>query len=364
MSKTNNLKPFSYSYDKNNLETKTRFRKKNTAISPDKIYFFRTSLFTEKSKNYIQKLNSCEKNKTIFNSSMLTNDYVTPKINTLNQQIKNSIKLKKGKFYFFHNKNINKSDIEENQNSIMKEKSDFNRNTIINKSSNDIMNQKVVANKTNIENEIKSITVDKKESNYSKNKPRKLNIAIMNLKKMKKDKDYTPLNNIINANNNKKTIVANYINHNRSLLNLANAHSGQKQILTKDKGEKIGKVHKIRYRLKSQKSSSKNKTKESRNIISFGGLYNQQFKNGLNNLKSLNNHYNIKSTSIHDDNYYFSRYKLGNYLAKKNNNRYGSITTKFNVNTNKNVRSSLITDEKINSKKKSRNSLYKKAIFY
>ena len=176
MSKTNNLKPFSYSYDKNNLETKTRFRKKNTAISPDKIYFFRTSLFTEKSKNFIQKLNSCEKNKTIFNSSMLTNDYVTPKINTLNQQIKNSIKLKKGKFYFFHNKNINKSDIEENQNSIMKEKSDFNRNTIINKSSNDIMNQKVVANKTNIENEIKSITVDKKESNYSKDKPKKLNI--------------------------------------------------------------------------------------------------------------------------------------------------------------------------------------------
>lgn len=363
MNKTNSLKPFSYSYDKNNLETKTRYRKKNTAISPDKIYFFRTSLFTEKSKNFIQKLNSCEKNKTIFNSSMLANEIVTPKINTLNQQIKNSIKLKKGKFYFFHKNNINKSDIEENQNSSMKEKSDFNRNTIINKSSNDIINQNVVTNKVNIDNEIKIIAVNKKESNYSKDKPKKVNIDIKNLKKMKKEKAYTPLNNILNANNNKKTIVVNYINHNHSLLNLANAHSGQKQILTKDKGEKIGTVHKIRYRLKSQKSSNKNKNKESRNIISFGGLYNQQFKNELKNLKSLNNHYNIKSTSIHDDNYYFSRYKLGNYLAKKYNNRYGSITSKFNANTNKNVRHSLATDEKINSKRKSRICLYKKNLF-
>ena len=364
MSKTSTLKPFSYSYKKNNLESNTCFRKKNPVISPDKIYFFRTSLFTEKSKNYIQKLHSCEKNKSNLNSTILANEIVTPKVSsTLNQPNKTSIKLKKGKFMIFQNKSINKSDIEQNLNSITKEKSDFTRNTIINKSSNDIITHKIVTNKTNIENETKNITVDKKESNYSQDKPKKVNIAIKNLKKMKKEKIYTPLNNILNANDNKKTILVNYINQNHSLLNLANAKSGQKQILTKDKSQKIETVHKIRYRLKSQKSSNKNKGKESRNIISFGGIYNQHLHKGLKNLKALNNHYNMKSSSMFDENFYFSRYKLGNYLAKKNNNRYGSITTKFNANTNKNAKNSMATDEKISTRRKSRNSLYKKNIY-
>ena len=363
MSKTNSLKPFSYSYDKNNLETTSHFRKKNSIKNPDKIYFFRTSLFTEKSKNFIQKLHSCEKNKTIFSSTTISNEFVTPKINTLNQHAKNAIKLKKGKFYIFPNKNMNKSDIEENQNSNMKEQSEHNRNTIINKSSNDIIDQKIVTNKSQNENEQKNVTVDKKESNYSKDKSKKANMSIKDVKKIQKEKVYSPLNVILNANNNKKTILRNYTNQNPSLINLANANSGQKQVIIKDKEQKIGKVHKIRYRLKSQKSSDKDKAKEIRNIISFGGIYNQQFQKGIKNLKELDNHHNIKATTIHDDNYYFSRYKLGNYLAKKYNNRYGSITSKFNANTNKNVRHSLATDEKINSKRKSRICLYKKNLF-
>ena len=44
----------------------------------------------------------------------------------------------------------------------------------------------------------------------------------------------------------------------------------QKQILTKDKGEKIGKVHKIRYRLKSQKSSRS----EGGDMVYFMLIYN------------------------------------------------------------------------------------------
>ena len=50
MYKTNNFNPFNYSGKKNNLETNDHLHKKNANLSPDKIYFFRTSLFTEKSK--------------------------------------------------------------------------------------------------------------------------------------------------------------------------------------------------------------------------------------------------------------------------------------------------------------------------
>jgi len=77
--------------------------------------------------------------------------------------------------------------------SITKEKSDFTRNTIINKSSNDIITHKIVTNKTNIENETKNITVDKKESNYSQDKLKKVNIAIKNLKKMKLGPQHYPI---------------------------------------------------------------------------------------------------------------------------------------------------------------------------
>ena len=51
MNKTNSLKPFSYSYEKNNLESNTRFRKNNPVTGPDKIYFFRTSLFWRRTES-------------------------------------------------------------------------------------------------------------------------------------------------------------------------------------------------------------------------------------------------------------------------------------------------------------------------
>ena len=361
MKNTGKLKPYSYSYDKKNLESNSHMRRKNPSLNPDKIYFFRTSLFTEKSKNFIQKLNSCEKNKSNFNSN-IKNEESSPQIDTTNQANKIPMKLKKGKIIFSQNKNINKSDIEEHHTPIInsKAKKDFNRNPFVNKSSNDLINQNLSSNISHIndEKDNDNITIDKKESIDNPEETKRV-MAIKNLKKIKKEKLFTPLNNILNNNTNKKTIIVNYINNNHSINYLANANSRQKQI-NKDKVTKIETTQKIRYRLKSQRNSSQNKKAENKNIISFGSIMNKNLQNDLKNLKAINNHYNKKSSSIFDENYYFSRYKLGNYHAKKNN-RYGSISSNSNINNI--MRNTMGGGEILNSKKKIRFSLDKKKNF-
>ena len=356
MRRINNLKPFSYSNEKNNFESNAHIHKKTSSLSPNKIYFFRTSLFTEKSKNFIIKLNSCEKNKETINSSNITNEVKTPKINTIIQPEKTTIRLKKGKIHFSQNKNVNKSDIDEKSNTTLKEKKDLSRNPIINKSSNDLINPN---NISRLQKGNKSMTMDNKESHNNQDKNKMVNFAIKNLKKMKNEKIFAPLNNIINANNNKQTIIVNYINQNHSIINLVNANSRPKQ-LTKDKVPKIETTHKIKYRLKSQKGSSKKA--ENKNIIYFGGFRNKNFQKDAKNLKAIDKNYNMKSSSILNENFYISRYKLGNYYAKKNNNnnRYGNIHGNLNVN---NIKSSVASNEKMNSKKRNQNSLYKRNIF-
>lgn len=353
MIKKNKHNPFSYSNDKNKIDSNAYIQRKKQGLSQDKVYFFRTSLFTEKSKNFMLKLNSCEKNKSTFNSSNITNEIKTPKINTIVQPQKTSIKLKKGKLYLSQDKNINKSDIEE---TALKEKKDLTRNQIINKSSNNLMNPMITNNISNLQKDNKSMTIDKKESIKTQDKNKKVHIAIKNLKKMKKEKIYTPLNNIINTNNKKQTIIANVINPKHSIINIANAHTRQKQ-LTKDKAPKIETSYKIKYRLKSQKNS--NKKEDNNKIISFGGLKNKNLQQELKNLKLINNNNNMKSSSIFDENFYISRYKLGNYYAKKNN-RYGNIPNNLIVN---NMKSIAENNERIDSKKRNQNNLYKRSIF-
>ena len=359
MYKNNNLKPFSYYSEKKKFESNAYIHRKNPSISPDKIYFFRTSLFTEKSKNFIIKLNSCEKNKQTFNSSNITDEVMTPKINTIIQPVKTSIKIKKGKFNFSQHKNANNSDVKENPNSSLKEKNDFSRNPIINKSSNDLINTNITNYISNLKKENKTMTMDKRESIHNEEKNKKENITIKNLKKMKKEKIFAPLNNIINTNNNKQIIMVNYLNQNHSIINIANANSKPKQ-LPKDKAPKIETTHKVKYRLKSKKGSSKKA--ESKNIISFGGIKNKNLQKEMKNLKAININYNMKSSSLFDENFYISKYKLGNYYAKKNNNnRYGNINNNFNAQNN--VKNSVINNEKINSKRKNQNNLNKKSIF-
>ena len=357
MYKVNNLKPFSYSSNKKNFESNIHAQRKNPNLSQDKIYFFRTSLFTEKSKNFILKLHSCEKNKSTFNSSNITNEITTPKINTIIQTQKTSIKLKKGKIFLSQNKNQNKSDIEESQNSIIKEKKEYTRNPTINKSSNNLINPSLTKNISQAQIDNKSVTIDKKSSNKNQDKDKNVHAAIKNLKQMKKEKIFTPLNNIINTNNNKQTLILNYINQNHSIINLANAKTRQKQI-TKDKTQKIETTYKIKYRLKSQKNSDKKE--KGKNIISFRGLKNNNLQKDLKNLKPINHNYDIKPSSIFDENYYISKYKLGNFYAKKNN-RYGIIRNNFIANNN--MKSTMITNEKNNSKKRNQNNLYKRNIF-
>ena len=298
MRRINNLKPFSYSNEKNNFESNAHIHKKTSSLSPNKIYFFRTSLFTEKSKNFIIKLNSCEKNKETINSSNITNEVKTPKINTIIQPEKTTIRLKKGKIHFSQNKNVNKSDIDEKSNTNLKEKKDLSRNPIINKSSNDLINPN---NISHLQKGNKSMTMDNKESRNNQDKNKMMNFAIKNLKKMKNEKIFAPLNNIINTNNNKQTIIVNYINQNHSIINLVKANSRPKQ-LTKDKVPKIETTHKIKYRLKSQKGSSKKA--ENKNIISFGGFRNKNLQKDAKNLKARDKNYNMKPSSILNENFY------------------------------------------------------------
>lgn len=357
MHKANNLKPFSYSSEKKDFESNVHYHRKNPNLSPDKIYFFKTSLFTEKSKNFMLKLNSCEKNKSTFNSSSIINEIKTPKINTIVQPQKTPIKLQKGKIYLSKNKSAEKSDIEENLSSNLKEKKELSRNPIINKSSNDLIKPRLSNNLTHVQKENQSMTMDKPESVNNPDKNKKVHIAIKNLKKMKKAKIFTPLNHLLNTNNKKQTIIVNYINQNHSIINMANVNTRQKQ-LTKDKVPKIETAYKIKYRLKSQRNSSKKDV--NKNIISFGGIKNKNLQKDMKNLKAINNNYNMKSSSIFDENYYISRYKLGNYYAKKNN-RYGNINNNFNVNNN--MKNTLVSNERVNSKKRNQNNLYKKSIF-
>ncbi len=358
MYKTNNFNPFNYSGKKNNLETNDHLHKKNANLSPDKIYFFRTSLFTEKSKNFILKMNSCEKNKSVFNSSNINREINTPKINTFIHPGRTTIKLKKGKINFSQNKSINKSDMENNDNLYLKEKNELSRNPIINKSSNDLINKKITNKISNARKGNKSMTIDHKESINNQNKNRRVRVAIKNLKKMKNDKIISPLNNIINANNtNKQNLISNYFNQNHSLINLVNANSRQKQIITKDIVPKIETNHKIKYRLKSQKGPNKNG--ENKNIISFKGIKNKNLQKDLKYLKIINNNYSKKS-SIFDENLYISRYKLGHYQGKKNQ-RYGNIYSNFNVNNiNNNVKSTLMN----NSKKINKNDNFNKRTIF
>ena len=71
------LKPFLSSNEANDIKFNKIYYHNNSSLNKDKIYFFRTSLFTEKSKNFIQKMNSCHK-KISKNNEF--NGIITPEI--------------------------------------------------------------------------------------------------------------------------------------------------------------------------------------------------------------------------------------------------------------------------------------------
>lgn len=348
MQNINNLHPFLFSGGKNKYEINKKIQHKSMSLSQDKIYYFRTSLFTEKSKNIILKMNLSHKKPTKANE---TSRIVVSK---LNKEFKSPIRKISEKIYISDNKiKINNND-EKNQGNANIDINNKENNDNNNKENQPIKNDnkvKVAKNSPNNKNNItinknndiiqiksnKSKTQDKKDINTNNRTKQNINNKIIN--DIKKCKLFESLP--VGMNNQNKSVIGNDIARNQSVANayLANAASKQKDISQKKQFKICEYNNKIKYRLKSKKNKIENK-----NIISFKSLNeNTTLKKELKYLKSITKHSKIQSFSIFDDNYYISRYKLGNYYAKRNN-RYN----------NKNA----ISEDKINIKQYIPNRLH------
>ena len=351
MQNINNLHPFLFSGGKNKYEINKKIQHKSMSLSQDKIYYFRTSLFTEKSKNIILKMNLSHKKSTKANE---TSRIVVSK---LNKEFKSPIRKISEKIYISDNKiKINNND-EKNQGNANIDINNKENNDNNNKENQPIKNNnkvKVANNSPNNKNNItinknndiiqiksnKSKTQDKKDINTNNQTKQNINNKIIN--DIKKCKLFESLP--VGMNNQNKSVIGNDIARNQSVANayLANAASKQKDISQKKQFKICEYNNKIKYRLKSKKNNIKKI--ENKNMISFKSLNeNTTLKKELKYLKSITKHSKIQSFSIFDDNYYISRYKLGNYYAKRNN-RYN----------NKNA----ISEDKINIKQYIPNRLH------
>ena len=379
--------------DENNIEFNKKSKHKNSSLSQDKIYFFRTSLFTEKSKSLIQRMNSCSK-KII--KSNVQNDFITPKINQENlatfreknekiflldnknkskkieEQINNiKINIKKdivednysdNKNNSNNNKNCDKNNTDKKEESINKikdinNKNDDNNDRIkhdniknndlklsnikhnnINKSANNIIEINRNNNIVQMKSDNKSRTENKKGNNINNKKIfLKQKIESKEVAGIKRCKLFS-LSNAVNKNNkiNNKCLVGNNIGKSQFIANILfpNANNKTKNLIQKKEKEISNDNYKIKYKLKSKKASLKEK--DNKNFVSFKFLCdNNTMKKEFKYIPKQNN---IQSFSVFDDNYHISRYKLGNYLVKRNNNRYH----------NKNV----VSEDKINIKLK------------
>ena len=340
MQNINNLHPFLFSGGKNKYEINKKIQHKSMSLSQDKIYYFRTSLFTEKSKNIILKMNLSHKKPTKANE---TSRIVVSK---LNKEFKSPIRKISEKIYISDNKiKINNND-EKNQGNANIDINNKENNDNNNKENQPIKNDnkvKVAKNSPNNKNNItinknndiiqiksnKSKTQDKKDINTNNRTKQNINNKIIN--DIKKCKLFESLP--VGMNNQNKSVIGNDIARNQSVANayLANAASKQKDISQKKQFKICEYNNKIKYRLKSKKNKIENK-----NIISFKSLNeNTTLKKELKYLKSITKHSKIQSFSIFDDNYYISRYKLGNYYAKRNNrynNKNAISEDKININ--------------------------------
>ena len=363
--------------DENNIEFIKKNKHKNPSLSQDKIYFFRTSLFTEKSKSLIQRMNSCSK-KIIKNN--VQNDFITPKINQENiatfreknekiflldnknkskkieEQINNiKINIKKdivednysdNKSNSNNNQSCDKNNIEKKEESINKIKDINNKNNDnndiikhdniknndlklsnskhnnINKSANNIIEINRNNNIVQMKSDNKSRTENKKGNNINNKKIfLKQKIESKEVAGIKRCKLFS-LSNAVNKNNkiNNKFLVGNNIGKSQFIANILfpNANNKTKNLIQKKGKEISNDNYKIKYKLKSKKASLKEK--DNKNFVSFKFLCdNNTMKKEFKYIPKQNN---IQSFSVFDDNYHISRYKLGNYLVKRNNNRY------------------------------------------
>lgn len=374
MQKINRLSPFLSSNEANEIELK-KHSQKNISLDKDKIYFFRTSLFSEKSKNFIQRMNSSHK-KLVKNNIAI----IAPKINQDQRQSRQSLHEKKEKVEKIAKKLVEKVELPEEKPKIKKkeyntidnnnEKKDisvdkkyinikirkdvnnksvnyrYNSSMNINnelssiakkqsntsKSTNNLMNINT-NNKNNclvkIDNKSKTENKMKKENNINNENGQKINYKIFeNMKKCKLFSSITSqIDNInnINRNINSRSILGNYACKSKSIVNnpLPNTSLKPKQ-LSQKKDLKISYYNKkiIKYKLKSIKNPNKENNNISNNnlIVSPKSICdNNTMKKEMKYYKSISKHSNIQSLSIFNENYHITRYKLWNYLGKKNN---------------------------------------------
>ena len=336
----------SYRLLKEKIENKDKLHHhhhfKSTNVSKEKIYYFRTSLFTDKSKNMIQKMNSSQIK-------------ICKDINEKKEKISSSIRpecrtsYKKSQItYILEKKNENGEIIKSKENTQIT----ANVANLDNKRKNDNkvdedINQRLRKSYKNLmkvnfnignNTEIKKCQNDQKE-NYQKN-----NYKVIS--DIKKCKLFSTFNNIIindknNKNNKNNNSIAsnNQFGQNLSKMNDKIFNSNTKKKESNQKKElKISDYNKKTiYRLKSRKSIKKNK--KNINAISYKSINfnDNNIKKDKKEIKSITKYCKIPAISIFDDSCYISKYKLGNYIVRRKNNRYDN--------------SNVIGDDKINIKK-------------
>ena len=369
----NKLNPFLSSNDVNELELKKQSYK-NSSLNKDKIYFFRTSLFSEKSKNIIQRMNSSKKklikniNDAIFTHKINPETRVT--INKENEKTeKKEIKIGKpsekvslveenpkiqkkeeipknnntDKLNPFNDKNNVNIKVREESNSIsVNHRYISNTNIVsgvdllnkaikqnnISKSTSHLMSMNA-NNKNNIQmkNDNKSKTENKNHKITNKGNSQKINYKIIN--NVKRCKLFTTSNqiNYTNRNVNNRSIIGNYTGKIQSIINKPFPNTNLNPIPLSQKELKVSEGNKkIKYKLKSIKNPTKEKNINLNNNnnnkleASIKYLYdNNTIKKEMKYYKSISKHCNIQSFTILDENYHISRFKLGSYLTKRNN---------------------------------------------
>lgn len=268
---------------------------KKPSISQDKMYFFRTSLFTEKTKKFIQKFSKSNKK---IEHKLSEIKSVDPKINN---NIYSYLKTKNEKKYCIENKNV----IQYKEK--MKNNSKSSNNLLeIEKSDNGKSSQKF------------GKTEEKKDLTHLYNNAQDSKI-ITDIKK-------TRLFNGLDNNKNRDKIMKKIIPKNfpkyylKMDTNFCIVNSGNKNITSKNQLRATDvNNRRIKYKLKVSKHSS------NKNIETFKSPTNHHntFAKKLNNIQIVAKNCKLKAFSIFDENNYRPKFKIGNYHGK-NNIRYNS----------------------------------------
>ena len=381
---TNNLNPFLSPHDANELKLKKQSHK-NSSLNKDKIYFFRTSLFSEKSKNIIQRMNSSKKKLIKNNDDAIFRPKINPETRiTINQEnqknVKKEIKIDKRteKVVLLEEKpKIQKKEESPKNNNIHELKPSYDKNDVnikVREKSNSIISNNRYKSNTNIISNIDLLNKAIKQNNISKSTSHLMNINANNkynsqmkndnksktenkndkitnkensqkisykiINNMKRCKLFTISNQInnINRNNNNRSIIGNYTGKIHSIINKPLPNTNLNPIPLSQKELKISEGNKkIKYKLKSIKSQTKEKNinlnnNNNNNLeASLKYLYNNKsMKKEMKYYKSISKHCNIQSFTILDENYHISRYKLGKYLSKRNNRYHNQNVVKEN----------------------------------